>query len=94
MKMNNHQIEQKYQAKKAEMLQKYDANIRNFSKYHNVDMSVAWDMLRFNAECMYNGVMKEIIPGGGSVDMAELVKDYAVLEECSRAFDHAAFNAK
>lgn len=80
-KMNNHQIEQKYQAQKTKMLAKYQANINSFCKYHFVDLSVGWDMLFFNAKCFAHGVKKEVIPGGGAVNVPELIKDYEVLED-------------
>ena len=80
-KMNNHQIEQKYQEQKTKMLAKYEKNIRSFSEYHGADLSVSWDMLFFNAKCFAHGMKKEVIPGGGAVNVPELIKDYKVLED-------------
>lgn len=80
-KMNNHQIEQKYQEQKTKMLAKYKDNINSFCKYHFVDLSVGWDMLVFNAKCFAHGVKKEVIPGGGAVNVPALIKDYKVLED-------------
>jgi len=78
---NNNVIEQKYQEQKAKMLTKYDGNLRSFSEYHGADNSVSWDMLFFNARCFAHGIKKEVIPGGGTVNVPELIKDYKVLED-------------
>lgn len=80
-KMNNHEIEQKFQEQKTKMLSKYQKNIHSFCDYHGVDLSVGWDMLFFNAKCFAHGVKKEVIPGGGAVNVPELIKDYMVLED-------------
>ncbi len=82
--MNAMEIEKKYQEKKAEMMRKYNANIMSFSNHHGVDSSVAWDMLFFNAKMMAAGTKKEIIAGGGKINQAELLKDYAVLADLIR----------
>ena len=74
--MNDHEKEQHFQAKKAEMQKKYRAQIANFCKFHNVDLSVGWDMLFFNARCFALGLKGEAVPGGGTVDVQELAKDY------------------
>lgn len=79
--MNNHEKEQHYKAKKAEMKQKYAPNLKNFHAYHGVDESVQMDMLLFNAKCFASGITKEIIPGGGAVNVPELVKDYRELAQ-------------
>ena len=79
--MNDHEKEQHFQAKKAEMQKKYRAQIANFGKYHNVDVSVGWDMLFFNARCFALGLKKEVIPGGGTVDVRELAKDYSEIAQ-------------
>ena len=80
--MNNHEIEQKYQAQKAKMLKKYGANIYSFSKYHGgVEEFICFDMLVFNAKCFAYGIKGEVIPGGGAVNVPELIKDYKVLED-------------
>ena len=82
--MNNHEIEQKYQKQKTKMLAKYESNIRSFSEYHGADLSVSWDMLFFNGKCFADGMKKEVIPGGGSVNVPELIKDYKVLEDLAK----------
>ncbi len=76
VKMTDHEKEQAFKAKKAELQKKYKANIANFCKYHQVDLFVGWDMLFFNARCFALGVKKEVIPGGGVISVPELVKDY------------------
>lgn len=82
--MNNYEIEQKYQEQKTKMLAKYESNIRSFSEHHGADLSVSWDMLFFNAKCFANGLQKEVIPGGGAVNVPELIKDYKVLEDLAK----------
>lgn len=82
--MNNHEIEQKYQEQKAKMQVKYARNMKSFSEYHGADLSVSWDMLFFNAKCFAHGMKKEVIPGGGAVNVPELIKDYKVLEDLAK----------
>ncbi|MBR0596595.1 hypothetical protein [Sinanaerobacter chloroacetimidivorans] len=76
IQMNDHEKEQAFKAKKAEMQKKYKANISNFCHYHNVELSVGWDMLFFNARCFTKGAKASVIPGGGVISVPELVKDY------------------
>ncbi len=79
--MNTHEKEQHFQHQKENMKKKYAGNIRSFCKYHGVDESVGWDMLLFNAKCFTKGIEKEIIPGGGKIDVPALIKDYKILEQ-------------
>ena len=80
--MNTHEIEQKYQEQKTKMLAKYGKNIQSFSKYHGgVEVFICFEMLVFNAKCFAYGIKGEVIPGGGAVNVPELIKDYKVLED-------------
>ena len=79
--MNNHEVEQKYQAQKAAMLKKYDANIKSFFKAQGYDTNICFDMLVFNGHCFMKGVKMEVIPGGGAINVAELIKDVKVLAD-------------
>jgi hypothetical protein len=79
--MNNHEIEQKYQAQKAAMIKKYDANIKSFFKKHGYDTWICFDMLVFNGHCFIKGADKAVIPGGGKINVAELIKDVKVLDD-------------
>lgn len=72
----NKEFEVKYQEQKKKMLEKYDENIKSFSRNNEVDLFVAWDMLKWNAKCLAEGDMGQIITGGGKVNIAELVGDY------------------
>jgi hypothetical protein len=74
--LNDHQKNQLWEAKEAEMKKKYKAQIANFCHFHNVGLSVGWDMLFFNARCFAQGVKGEVIQGGGEINVPELVKDY------------------
>jgi hypothetical protein len=80
-KLNAHQIEQERQAQKAYMLQKYDANIKNFSRYYNgMETFICFEVLCANARAFSRGENSEIWPGGGSVDMDQLLADVKKLD--------------
>lgn len=74
-------IEQNRQKQKKYMLEKYAANISNFSRYYGgMETFIAFDVLCANARAFVKGDTKEIWPGGGSVNMDELVKDVQKLD--------------
>lgn len=74
-------IEQNRQKQKKYMLEKYAANISNFSRYYGgMETFIAFDVLCANARAHARGEVKEIWPGGGSVDMDELIKDVRKLD--------------
>lgn len=63
-------------AREDELKKKYRSNIANFCHHHNVDLGIGWAMLLFNAKCFAKGVKGEVVPGGGTINVPELVKDY------------------
>lgn len=79
--MENKEIEQKYQAQKAAMIKKYDANIKSFFKAHGYDTNICFDMLVFNGHCFMKGIETEVISGGGVINVTELIKDVKVLDD-------------
>lgn len=79
--MNNHEIEQKYQEQKAAMIKKYDANINSFFKAQGYDTGICFDMLVFNGHCFMKGVSEAVIPGGGKINVSDLIKDVKVLDD-------------
>lgn len=81
VEMNDHEKEQHYDAIIEEIKEKYAVNIRLFHVHHDVDSGVALDMLLFNAKCFAKNIQHEIIPGGGLIDVPELVKDYKRLAQ-------------
>lgn len=79
--MNNHEKEQAFKAKKAEMQKKYDSNIKALNRYYNgMETFICFDVLCANARAYARGEFKEIWPGGGKVDMDELIKDVKELD--------------
>jgi len=82
--MENREIEQKYQEQKSKMIKKYDANIKSFFKSQGYDTNICFDMLVFNGHCFMKGVKAEVIPGGGVINVTELIKDVKVLDDLAK----------
>lgn len=64
--------------------EKYKAAIEGIAKANNVDLGVAYEMLKSNFTCLKAGNLKEIKPGGGIVDFIELGIDLAQLDKYRR----------
>ncbi len=79
--MNEHEMEQGYDAQAAKMKEKYAANIESFYKAHGYDASICFDMLVFNGHCFIKGINDAVIKGGGAVNVPELVKDVKILDQ-------------
>jgi len=60
---------------------KYAANIMSFYEAHGMDEGVCLDMLLFNAHCFMKGATAEVIPGGGVINIAELIEDVQKLDD-------------
>lgn len=69
------EVKKTYKEKKEEMMQKYDYAIKALSVANDVDMGVAFDMLKTNARVPQNYAY---------VNQAELEKDYNELLELAK----------
>jgi hypothetical protein len=79
--VNAAEVEKNRQKQKAYMMQKYAANIQNLNRYYGgMETFICFEVLCANARAYARGEKKEIWPGGGSVDMGELMKDVAKLD--------------
>lgn len=64
---------------------KYAQNIASFSRHHGFDLGVGYAMLVTNARICIAGKHKNgVIPGGGVVDMNELIADVKKLDSLVR----------
>jgi hypothetical protein len=79
VEVTEHEKANLIRGQEAELKKKYKSNIADFCHYHNVDLSVGWDMLLFNAGCFARGAKAAVIPGGGTINVPELVADYKAL---------------
>lgn len=74
-------IEQKRQKQKKYMLEKYAANIQNLNRFYGgMETFICFEVLCANARAYARGEVDQIWPGGGSVDMGELIKDVRKLD--------------
>lgn len=75
--------EAEYQNQMQMMKGKYHDNLVKLSLYdpaNKIEMHICFVMLCYNARAYKRGDLKSIIPGAGTVNMAELIKDVEKLD--------------